>query len=221
MIKFASFINAIHNAILSANDALAEKNLEIIEKFFEEPDGRDGLQSSEFQGTLGKALTAIDEVLGQKTRAKEQRLTKLLEVLKGVRETLSEGTVIDADSNQEKIADGLRPKMTTILYPQQTANGVVMSNVKVPLITLVPLSMTQISQVKVNTSLQIHLKGEDLLVSFPAIPPRQLDDKDDDKLQSPLPFFTTLEVTLTPHHGTEGLKKLVEGYEKVLRSQIP
>jgi hypothetical protein len=160
MIKFDAFIQAIHAAILSANDTLADKNLAVMERFFE---------------------TSGDQ----------------------------------AASDPAQPSGGLRPKMVTILYPQETASGVVMSEIQVPLITLAPLSMTQISEVKLTTELQIDLQDQDLLVSFlPAQP------NDENSPAAPHPG-ATLEITLTPHHGTEGLKKLVEGYEKVLRSQIP
>lgn len=154
MITFDSFIRSIHAAILFANDALVDKNLEVLERFFEVTD------------------------------------------------------------------DGLRPKMTTIQYPQKTASGVVMSDVRVPLITLVPLSMTQISEVKLRTELEIQVEDEGLLVSFPAPQSGTPDDQEDESHGSSRPI-ATLEITLTPHHGTEGLRKIVEGYEKVLRAQIP
>jgi hypothetical protein len=175
MIKFDSFIRSIHAAILSANDALMDKNLEVLEKFFEVTDGR---------------------------------------------ESLSQENVPGADSDQARLPDGLRPKMATIQYPHKTASGVVMSDVRVPLITLVPLSMTQISEVKLSTELEIQVEDEELLVSFPAPQSGTPDDQEDKSHGSSRPV-ATLEITLTPHHGTEGLRKIVEGYEKVLRAQIP
>lgn len=108
--------------------------------------------------------------------------------------------------------------MTTIQFPQKTANGVVMSDVRVPLVTLVPLSMTQISEVRLRTELEIQVEDEELLVSFPVSQSRDLDDKKDESRSS---SRAILQITLTPHHGTEGLRKIVEGYEKVLRAQIP
>jgi hypothetical protein len=175
MITFDSFIRSIHAAILSANDALVDKNLEVLERFFEATEGK---------------------------------------------EPLSEENVPGADSDQARRPDGLRPKMTTIQYPHKTPSGVVMSDVRVPLITLVPLSMTQISEVKLRTELEIQVKDEGLLVSFPTPQSGTSDDQEDESLASSRPV-ATLEITLTPHYGTEGLRKIVEGYEKALRAQIP
>lgn len=215
MILFETFIRSIHSAILSANDALVDKNLDVLARFFEETDGGD-----EFQRTLDEALQATKDVVDQEQRPGRERLQRAVEALTGVKEALSQKDASGMDSEQARFPDGLRPKMTTIQYPQQTATGVVMSDVRVPLITLVPLSMTQISEVKLRTELEIQVDEEYLLVSFPA-PQSGRQDDDEHEPDSAPRSVATLEITLTPHHGTEGLRKIVEGYEKVLRAQIP
>jgi ElaB/YqjD/DUF883 family membrane-anchored ribosome-binding protein len=215
MTSFDAFIKAIHSAILSANDALMDKNLDVLEKFFEESDG-----GSELQRTLDEALKATKDVAGEEGRSGRERLQRALEALEEARRSISHKDGSRVDRDQARFPDGLRPKMTTIQYPQQIADGVVMSEVKVPLITLVPLSMTQISEVKLRTELEIQLDDDELLVSFPAPQSGTPQDKGDDAQTSSRPS-ATLEITLTPHHGTEGLRKIVDGYEKVLRAQIP
>lgn len=215
MILFETFIRSIHAAILSANDALMDKNLDVLTRFFEETDGGD-----KFQRTLDEALQAARDVVDQERRPEREKLQRAFEALREVRNALSQKDASGMDSDQARFPDGLRPKMTTIQYPQQTATGVVMSDVRVPLITLVPLSMTQISEVKLRTELEIQVEDDELLVSFPAPQSRRQDD-DEDKPDSSPRSVATLEITLTPHHGTEGLRKIVEGYEKVLRAQIP
>ena len=218
MIKFDAFINAIHAAILSANDALMDKNLDVLEKFFEVAE-----DSDEFQRKLDDALTSINDVLGQGRtpagqRLTRQKLTTMRASIEEVREALSQQGDLGEDPNQAGLPDKLRPKMTTIQFPHKTANGVVMSDVRVPLVTLVPLSMTQISEVRLRTELEIQVEDEELLVSFPVPQSRALDDEKDESRSS---SRAILQITLTPHHGTEGLRKIVEGYEKVLRAQIP
>ncbi|AOY81807.1 DUF2589 domain-containing protein [Moorena producens JHB] len=219
MIKFDAFINAIHTAILSANDSLIDKNLDILENFFEVTEE----ESEEFQSTLDEALAAVSDVLNQERAPKQRRLAReklvtMRETLEGVRSSLSKQAASREISNQDTLPDKLKPKMTTIQFPEKTASGVVMSDVRVPLITLVPLSMTQVSEVKFRTELEIQSENDELLVSFPS---SQSTTPDDQKKESSAPARATLEITLTPHHGTEGLKKIVEGYEKVLRAQIP
>ena len=216
MIKFDSFIKSIHAAILSANDALMDKNLELLKKFFEETDGDD-----EFQRTLDEAQQAIEDIVEDRTPGKE-KLRTLVKALEGARETLAQKDVPDVPEtgpDRARLPDKLKPKMTTIQYPQKTANGVVMIDVRVPLITLVPLSMTQISEVRLRTELEIQVGEQELSVSFPA-PQSGKANPQGEESQVSRPI-ATLDITLTPHHGTEGLRKIVEGYEKVLRAQIP
>ncbi|NEN88127.1 MAG: DUF2589 domain-containing protein [Okeania sp. SIO3H1] len=216
MIKFDAFINAIHAAILSANDALVSKNLDVLDKFFEVTEDND-----EFKSTIDEALTAINNVLQARTpgteRLTRQKVTSMLESVQELKEALSKKSVPEADIDQI-LPDKLKPKMTTIQFPQKTDSGVVMCDVRVPLITLVPLSMTQISEVQFRTELEIQIENDELLVSFTS---SQSETPDEIKNKSGGSSHATLQITLTPHHGTEGLRKIVEGYEKILRGQIP
>ncbi len=216
MIKFDSFINAVYGAISSANEALMNKNLQVLEDYFEPTE-----DSEQLQGTLDEAITSLNDVLGQQGSSRErpkltrQKLQAMLESLRGVRSFISEKDNIEAS-----LPDKLQPKMTTIQFPHKTASGIVMSDVRVPLLTLVPLSMSQISEVKFRTELEIQIEDDELLVSFSS-PRSKTASKTENESSDSFRPSGTLEITLIPHHGTEGLKKIVEGYEKVLRAQIP
>ena len=224
MIKLDSFIQAIHAAISSANDALMNKNLDVLEKFFEAAE-----ESDQFQSTLDEVMTSLNDILGQegtvggRPKITRQKLQTMLESLQGLRDSISQKDIPEADLNQAILPDKLQPKMTTIQFPQKTASGmVVMSDVRVPLVTLVPLSMTQISEVKFRTELEIQVEEEELLVSFPNPKSETASGRENQLLGSSRPRSVgSLEITLVPHHGTEGLKKIVEGYEKALRAQLP
>ena len=221
MIKFDSFVQAIHAAVSSANDALMNKNLDVLEKFFEVAE-----DSDRFESTLDEAMKSLNDVLGQegtpggRPKITRQQLQKMLESLQGLRDSISQKDVPEAEINQAILPDKLQPKMTTIQFPQKTASGVVMSDVRVPLVTLVPLSMTQLSEVKFRTELEIQIEDEELLVSFPNPKSKTASNTENQPLGSSRPVGS-LEITLVPHHGTEGMKKIVEGYERVLRAQIP
>ena len=117
MIRFDAFIRSIHAAILSANDALVDKNLDVLTRYFEETNGGD-----EFQRSLDEALNAINEVVGQEHRPRKEIFDKALGALKEVKEALSQKDACGTDSVQARFPDGLRPKMTTIQYPQQTCH---------------------------------------------------------------------------------------------------
>ncbi len=216
MLKLHSFIGAIHAAILSANDALVDKNLEVLNTFFEDTTG-------EFEENLDDALKAINDVLDPGERTSRQVLRKALKALQDVKGNLSKqnADASGADSSRAFFPQTLRPKMIAMQYPHKTASGITMSEVQVPLITLAPLSMTQISEVKFSTQLEIQVEDDELAVSFPSRQSGTSNETDQKSNASSGGSVATLEITLTPHHGTDGLKKIVEGYEKVLRAQLP
>ena len=157
MISIEQFIKVIHSAVLSANDALMQENLNLLDNYFE----------SENEG-----------------------------------------------KSTSKLLHNMRAKTVTVQYPDQTEDGVIMRDVNVPLITLIPVSMAKVSEVKFRTDLEIHVEGDDLKVSFS---PLKDNHDSDTKRQS----NTNIEITVTPQESSVGLKKLIEGYERTLRSQIP
>lgn len=155
MIQIEQFIQAIHGAVLTANSALMQENLKLLDTYFEN----------------------LDE--GDKTKSNTQ----------------------------------LKAKTVALQFPENTTNGTVMRQVHVPLITLIPVSMAQVSEVKFKTNLELQIEKDALLVSFPSATPTVEG--------SVAPTTASIEITLTPQETSEGLKKLIEGYEKLLRSQIP
>lgn len=158
MISFKAFINAIHDAILAANDSLMQKNTGLLDKYFEAPD------------------------------------------------------------DEEETEDGgaLSPKSVVIEYPRQTSRGIEYVEVHVPLITLVPLAMSEIKEAKLTTEFEIEIVDDEVQLNFRSGGSKgKLFGK---KRES---TFGRLEITISPQESSEGLKRLVEGYEKALKSQIP
>lgn len=100
-----------------------------------------------------------------------------------------------------------------------------MSDVRVPLITLVPVIMTQISEVRLRSDLVVQIEGDDVVVSFPVGCSASSNDDNattmENMYEPEAGTVASLEITLTPNTGTAGLKKLIEGYERILRAQIP
>lgn len=69
---------------------------------------------------------------------------------------------------------------------------------------------------KLTTNLEMVLDNDQLLVSF------SNDEKSNSLFGSKSKTSTAkLEIVLKPGENTEGLKDIIEGYEKVLRAQIP
>lgn len=123
----------------------------------------------------------------------------------------------------EEDSSKLKPKTVTIQYPQVTAKGVEVHDVHVPIIALIPIAMAEISEVKLKTTLELSLEDDVLLVGFPSKknPAQKKDNKDPTEEDKSCLPHSSLEITLCPSTPPDGLKKIVEGYEKALRAQIP
>jgi hypothetical protein len=110
-------------------------------------------------------------------------------------------------------------------YPHPAADGKFdMIKVHVPLITLVPLAMSQIEKAKLSVDFEMKIINNELQLNFPSgsrskksfFGKKKKQDNDDVSAS-----MGHLEITLSPHESSEGLKEIVEGYENVLKSQIP
>lgn len=115
----------------------------------------------------------------------------------------------------------LQAKSICIQYPHQTADGKTeMVDVDVPLVTLIPISFPQIEELKLKANFDLQVINNELQISFSSEAPKKrrwfCSKSDSGEEGSGL-----LEITLKPSEGPEGLKRIIEGYEKVLRAQIP
>ncbi|WP_028025342.1 DUF2589 domain-containing protein [Enterovibrio calviensis] len=110
-----------------------------------------------------------------------------------------------------------RPKYVTIEYPTETSEGIHTISVDVPLLTLVPVASPRVSEVKFRTNLEVNVnESNGLDVSFAGNNNGGLFKAG--KKENPT---AELEITINADEPPEGLKKLVEGYERALRAQIP
>ncbi|WCN13925.1 DUF2589 domain-containing protein [Marinomonas mediterranea] len=115
----------------------------------------------------------------------------------------------------------MRPKTCTMQFPSRTADGIETVTAEVPLLALVPISSPRITEVKFTTELDITTnKDEKLLVSFPKPRKRSFFSSNDSSDGAPS-GNATIEITLTGDEPPEGLKTLIDGYERALRAQIP
>lgn len=164
MISFKAFVTAIHEAIIGAADALMDKNVGLLDRYFSEvPD-------------TSVAPGATAPVPGA---------TKLV------------------------------PKTVTLEYPHLTAQGDVEKiGVAVPLITLVPLTMSRVDKAVLTADFDIELVGDEVQLNFVNRSSGGMFSKKHET--SP----TRLEITITPQDTAEGLRMLVEGYEEVLKKQL-
>ncbi|CAM3928762.1 hypothetical protein VA7868_00458 [Vibrio aerogenes CECT 7868] len=123
---------------------------------------------------------------------------------------------------EEHSAPTLRPKTCAMQFPGRSADGVETVTVKVPLLALVPVSSPRITEVKFSAELEISTDHDDkLIVSFPQAKKGNLLSSKSPVHTPPKSGNAHIEITLTGHEPPDGLKKLIEGYERALRSQIP
>lgn len=216
MISFKAFINAIHDAILSANESLMERNTSLIDKYFESPS-----HEANIKQTIDEALEDSKSIYSQKDKEGQEEYKKVVQGLKYAQKALGgQESSTTEDDNDEKLGTqatgGLSAKSVIIEYPHQTKDGVKYEQVHVPLITLVPLSMSQIKEAKLTTEFELQLVDNEVQLNFD--PGKSKGKKFGKKPES---TFGRLEITISPQESSEGLKRIVEGYERALKAQIP
>lgn len=152
MISLKSFVDAVHDAIVAANDTLTDSSVGIIAKFF------------------------------KKT---------------------------DPDSDNSTMV----PESIQLKYPHVTDKGVEEVEVNVPLLTLAPLTCPTIDSVEFETKFEMDFVDNELQLNF------SKDNKD--TRDSASNRAGRLKIIISPQAIPEGLKNVIEGYERVLKSQIP
>lgn len=124
----------------------------------------------------------------------------------------------DENPNEASIpgSGSLRPKSVVVQYPYMTKEGTIDTvDVHVPLITLVPLSFSEVKEAKLRTDFELHVNNDELQVGFPG------EVKQGDTSTQGAPTTGHLEITIGVQEPSAGLKTLVDGYERTLRAQIP
>lgn len=90
--------------------------------------------------------------------------------------------------------------------------------IQVPLITMVPLSMPQIEKATLTADFLIQIVDGELQLDFPSSSAMATTKGLFKKAKS---TKGKLEITITPHEPSEGLKMIVDAYEATLKRQIP
>ncbi|PTX59464.1 uncharacterized protein DUF2589 [Kordia periserrulae] len=184
--KLDSLVNSIQAAAIAANEALHDRNKNLINLYF---DKTDELTEREVKNKISKNNNLAPEDV---EKIMSSLASSFLDKIKG---------------NSEKLI----PKMVTVQFPRETNKGPVVHDVHVPLITLVPLSLTEVSNIKFKTDIEIKIIDDELNLSFPAKDNKETSDK----------TLTNIEINIDKSLPPEGLRKLIEGYERALRAQIP
>ena len=107
-----------------------------------------------------------------------------------------------------------RPKMVTMEFPKRTVNGIENVQVNVPLIVLSPVTTQRVARTTLTTDLEIATdESGNLQVSFPTQGTQQQPDVQQSNAR--------IEITIETGEPPEGLRKVIDGYERVLRAQLP
>ncbi len=123
----------------------------------------------------------------------------------------SKHPVLDFESGRK-----LRPKTVSMEFPSRTENGIETLSIDVPLIVLSPISTPKVTQAKFTADLEVTSdKNGNLRVGFPENK-RGLFAGDKESKGN-----TQIEVTIEASESPEGLQKVIEGYQRALRAQIP
>ncbi len=123
----------------------------------------------------------------------------------------------EEETGNPKNKSVLEPKMVILEYPTLNANGEVeVSQVHVPLITLVPWQMPQIEKAVLTSDFLIEIVDDEIQLNFAK--PKSTGGLFWKKKEQQ--ERCKLEITLKTQETTEGIKLLVEGYEAILRRQI-
>lgn len=197
MINLEEFVHSIHVATASAGEALIEKNLGLLERFFEAAEEDD------------EDITHMAHV-GRSDRKAESRSPR-----RSKRETERDGFSVDSED-----IPVLRPRMVAMQYPTVTKDGPGVQTVNVPLITLIPLSQVELREMSFATELDLSVNGDALQVSFPK---RTLKNQEMAEEGAKLGNGgkAHLEVKIAAMETPDGLKYIIDGYERALRAQVP
>jgi hypothetical protein len=198
MISFQALMHTIQQSIHSAAQAVESAGFKHIDKFFDKIDNEDSQEKQDKSKALSEAIDKGDS-------DKASALLKEINALSTNDDIATEGEAT------------YRPKMVAMAFPSQGAKGVDSTVVNVPLITLCPISSPRIKDVKFSADLEVTADDNDeLYVAFRA--PQVTGSYNTINKDS---TNTRIEISLVGHEPPEGLQKIIEGYEKALRAQIP
>lgn len=181
MIRLKAFVEAIHEAIINANNTLMDKNVGLLEKYFRKERPSDSLQN----------ITS---------------------------EHVNKDRVENSPPNTTSGTDNLVSRNVVLSYPVYSENGIVhQKNIQVPLITMVPLGMSQIEKATLTAEFELALVDDELQLHFPNSKKGGLFNKKDINQKT---TNGKLEIVISPQEPSEGLKLVVEAYEASLKRQI-
>lgn len=213
MVSLKSFIQAIHDAILNASDALMEKNMDLLNQYFEEEE--DGAVKEK----MNEAIVAAEKVTNPKVKVTRKSLTDALDSIRSLKDSLNAHEA----SNQDLDSKQLYPKTVTLNYPTVNDEGdLEHKEVHVPLLTLVPIQFSQVSELKLTADLQLTLVDDQLQVSLGKHrPAKNSSAKGIEEDGTSKNNIGNIEIVIKPQEVSDGMQHVIDAYEKILKAQLP
>jgi hypothetical protein len=204
MISFKKFVDGVHDAVQTANDSIQDKN-GFIDSYFVRSDADDTVLTN-----INNAIAAADALTNKDGSVNREDFARAKTALQNAKDAL---LGVSNNSNQLDDFGDLKPKVVTVEYPYIKADGTSDSTqVQVPLLTLSPISMSHIEKATIKATFDLEIVNEELQMNFTN---KSNPSKDANMTRG------ELEITISPSEPAEGLTQLIEGYERVLKSQIP
>lgn len=111
----------------------------------------------------------------------------------------------------------LVPKSVKLQFPTENAEGAATHDVHVPLIALSPVNNIQLSEMEIDIDMEFMEKDGDLLVGFPSHKKSMFGSGG----AAQGAHNARVKIKIAPGGKPTGVTTIIEGYEKVLRAQVP
>lgn len=112
----------------------------------------------------------------------------------------------------ELVSEEYKAKSISLKYPHITEDGVEEIEVEVPLLTISPITFPTIDKVSIKSKFSMSIVNSELMVEF-------VKEKSSESTGGNSQYGE-IDIVISPQDPPEGMKVVIEGYEKILKSNI-
>lgn len=162
---------------------------------------------------------AIDQAVDMVSR---ENINALMDYFQPDPDSESSKDTPEGDSRDQALSaiQEMEPKVVRMKYPKLTPNGPVEHYVSVPLITLSPVPSLALSDVDVEMDLEVVEDNGEIMVGFPQAQSGKTGLLKPSKGGAAQPN-AKIKINIKANDRAAGVTALVEGYNKMLRAQLP
>ena len=168
---------------------------------------------------------AVDTALHSVSQGNLDLLRTYFKPADGAASVTSDGVQGSTNSSASGSAPGfgafegevLEPRTYRMRFLKDTAKGPVPHEVTVPVLSLVPYSSLQPTEITLEIDLECVEKDGEMMVAFPQVKKRWIGG------ETMTDTTPNAKLTLKINAGSRpaGISAIIEGYDKILRAQIP